>query len=80
MIVVWVTTQCIGNIRNSSLGANAVACCIERRRNGSDAESRALDIDPYVPIGIVAFVFSLGPIYGSGADAGMWSLMLAVPV
>ncbi len=45
--------------------------------------SRALNIGPYVPIGIVAFVFSVGTIYGAGADAGMWSLillLLAVPV
>lgn len=45
--------------------------------------SRALNIGPYVPVGVVAFVFSVGTIYGSGANAGMWSLillMLAVPV
>jgi len=45
--------------------------------------SRALNIGPYVPIGVVAFVFSVSTIYGSGAEAGMWSLlllMLAVPV
>jgi APA family basic amino acid/polyamine antiporter len=45
--------------------------------------SRTLNIGPYVPIGIVAFVFSVGTIYGAGADAGMWSLillLLAVPV
>jgi amino acid transporter len=45
--------------------------------------SRALNIGPYVPIGTVAFVFSVGTIYGSGASAGMWSLlllMLAVPI
>lgn len=45
--------------------------------------SRALNIGTYMPIGIVAFVFSVGTIYGAGADAGMWSLillLLAVPV
>ena len=36
-----------------------------------------------MPVSIVAFVFSLGTIYGAGADAGMWSLillLLAAPV
>jgi hypothetical protein len=36
-----------------------------------------------MPIAIVAFVFSMGTIYGAGADAGMWSLiliLLAAPV
>jgi basic amino acid/polyamine antiporter, APA family len=36
-----------------------------------------------MPIAIVAFVFSMGTIYGAGAQAGMWSLMLlllAAPV
>lgn len=45
--------------------------------------SRALRIGPYMPIAIVAFVFSLGTIYGSGASAGMWALillMLATPI
>jgi len=45
--------------------------------------SHALRIGPYMPIAIVALVFSLGTIYGSGADAGMWSLilvMLAAPI
>ena len=45
--------------------------------------SRALRIGPFTPAAIVAFVFSIGTIYGSGAEAGMWSLiliMLAAPV
>jgi len=45
--------------------------------------SRALRIGPYMPIGIVAFVFSLATIYGAGAHAGMWALILiliATPV
>ena len=45
--------------------------------------SRALRIGPYMPIGLVAFVFSMGTIYGSGATAGMWALILilmAAPV
>jgi hypothetical protein len=45
--------------------------------------SRALRIGPFMPIAIVAFVFSLGTIYGAGAQAGMWSLillLLAAPV
>ena len=45
--------------------------------------SRALRIGPFMPVSIVAFVFSLGTIYGAGADAGMWSLillLLAAPV
>jgi len=45
--------------------------------------SRALRIGPFTPVAIVAFVFSMGTIFGSGADAGMWSLiliLLAVPV
>jgi amino acid transporter len=45
--------------------------------------SRALRIGPYMPISLVAFVFSIGTIYGSGATAGMWALilmLLAAPV
>ena len=45
--------------------------------------SRALRIGPYTPVAIVAFVFSLGTVYGSGATAGMWALILiliAAPV
>jgi amino acid transporter len=45
--------------------------------------SRALRIGPYMPIGLVAFVFSMGTIYGAGAHAGMWALiliLLAAPV
>jgi hypothetical protein len=38
--------------------------------------SRALRIGPFMPISIVAFVFSIGTIYGSGATAGMWALIL----
>jgi hypothetical protein len=36
-----------------------------------------------MPVSLVAFVFSLGTIYGSGATAGMWALillLLAAPV
>jgi amino acid transporter len=45
--------------------------------------SRALRIGPFTPVAIVAFVFSMGTIYGAGASAGMWSLiliLLAAPV
>jgi amino acid transporter len=45
--------------------------------------SRALRIGPYMPVGIVAFVFSIGTIYGAGAHAGMWALiliLLAAPI
>jgi basic amino acid/polyamine antiporter, APA family len=45
--------------------------------------SRALRVGPFTPVSIVAFVFSLGTIYGAGASAGMWSLiliLLAAPV
>lgn len=45
--------------------------------------SRALRLGPFMPVSLVAFVFSLGTIYGAGADAGMWSLillLLAAPV
>ncbi|HVP30050.1 MAG TPA: amino acid permease [Myxococcota bacterium] len=38
--------------------------------------SRALRVGPFMPISLVAFVFSLGTIYGSGASAGMWALIL----
>jgi amino acid transporter len=38
--------------------------------------SRALRVGPFTPVAIVAFVFSLGTIYGAGAEAGMWSLIL----
>ncbi len=45
--------------------------------------SRALRVGPFTPVAIVAFVFSMGTIYGAGATAGMWSLilvLLATPV
>jgi len=45
--------------------------------------SRALRVGPYMPVSLVAFVFSIGTIYGSGATAGMWALilvLLAAPV
>jgi len=45
--------------------------------------SRALRIGPFTPVAIVAFVFSMATIYGSGPEAGMWSLgliLLAAPV
>lgn len=45
--------------------------------------SRALRVGPYMPIGLVAFVFSMATIYGAGATAGMWALiliLLAVPL
>ena len=45
--------------------------------------SRALRVGPFTPVALVAFVFSLGTIYGAGAEAGMWSLLLillAAPV
>jgi basic amino acid/polyamine antiporter, APA family len=36
-----------------------------------------------MPVAIVAFVFSMGTIFGAGPTAGMWSLillMLATPI
>ncbi|EJC7015297.1 transporter [Vibrio parahaemolyticus] len=48
-----------------------------------DKLSKILKIKPYIPVGTVAFVFSVATIYGSGPTAGMWSLlllMLAIPV
>jgi hypothetical protein len=45
--------------------------------------SRALRIGPFMPVSLVAFVFAIGTIYGSGATAGMWALillLLAAPV
>lgn len=45
--------------------------------------SRVLRVGPFMPVSLVAFVFSIGTIYGSGATAGMWALillMLAAPV
>lgn len=48
-----------------------------------DKLSNLLNIKTYVPVGTIAFVFSVATIYGSGPTAGMWSLlllMLAVPV
>jgi len=45
--------------------------------------SRALRVGPFMPVSLVAFVFSLGTIYGSGATAGMWALillLLAAPI
>lgn len=45
--------------------------------------SRVLRIGPMMPPAIVAFVFSVGTVYGAGAEAGMWALillLLAVPV
>jgi len=38
--------------------------------------SRALRVGPFMPVAIVAFVFSMGTIYGAGPGAGMWSLIL----
>lgn len=45
--------------------------------------SRALRVGPYTPTAVVAFVFSIGTIYGAGATAGMWALimlLLATPI
>lgn len=45
--------------------------------------SKALRVGPFTPVALVALVFSLATIYGSGELAGMWSLiliMLAAPV
>jgi len=45
--------------------------------------SRALRVGPFTPVAIIAFVFSVGTIYGAGERAGMWSLiliLLAAPV
>jgi len=38
--------------------------------------SRALRIGPFMPVAIVAFVCSMGTVYGAGAGAGVWSLIL----
>lgn len=40
--------------------------------------SRALRVGPFMPVSLVAFVFSLGTIYGAGATAGMWALILVL--
>jgi len=40
--------------------------------------SRALRVGPFMPISLVAFVFSMGTIYGAGATAGMWALILVL--
>jgi len=40
--------------------------------------SRAFRIGPYMPVAIVALVFSMGTIYGSGPEAGMWCLILVL--
>ncbi|GAA5189204.1 amino acid permease [Ferrimonas gelatinilytica] len=48
-----------------------------------DPLSKILNIKPYILLGSVAFIFSLGTIYGAGPEAGMYSLillMLATPV
>ncbi len=48
-----------------------------------DPLSKILNIRPYILLGSVAFLFSLGTIYGAGPEAGMYSLlllMLATPV
>jgi len=45
--------------------------------------SRALRIGPYMPVALVAFVFSMATIFGAGAEAGMWALillLLAAPI
>ena len=45
--------------------------------------SRALRVGPFMPVALVAFVFSMGTIYGSGPTAGMWALillLLAAPI
>jgi amino acid transporter len=45
--------------------------------------SRALRIGPFMPVSIVAFVFSLATIFGAGASAAMWALillLLAAPI
>lgn len=45
--------------------------------------SRALRIGPFMPVSLVAFVFSLATLYGAGAEAGMWALillLLAAPI
>jgi hypothetical protein len=44
---------------------------------------RSLRIRPFLPIAVVAFVFSMGTVYGAGATAGMWwllLLLLATPI
>ena len=59
-------------------------CCVEailfiKRK----PVSRALRVGPFMPVALVALVFSLSTIYGAGASAGMWSLiliMLTAPV
>ena len=42
-----------------------------------------LRVCPFTPVAVVAFVFSQGTIFGAGATAGMWALimiLLATPV
>lgn len=43
---------------------------------GKHPASRARRIGPYMPIAIVAFLFSMWTIFGAGPEAGMWGLIL----
>ncbi len=59
-------------------------CCVEAilvsRRDEVAATFR---VGPFTPVALVALVFSLATIYGAGAVAGMWALiliLLAAPV
>jgi basic amino acid/polyamine antiporter, APA family len=38
--------------------------------------SRALRVGPFTPVAVVAFLFSMGTIYGAGTESGMWCLIL----
>ena len=52
-------------------------------RHAAAALARAARSARSCPLSLVAFVFSIGTIYGSGATAGMWALiliLLAAPV
>ena len=40
------------------------------------ATVRPLPMKSYVPLAVVAFVFSLWTIYGAGPEAGLWGLLL----
>jgi amino acid transporter len=45
--------------------------------------TESLNIKTYIPVGTVAFIFSISTIYGAGPEAGMYSLLLlllAVPI
>ncbi len=59
-------------------------CCVEAILFIKRHEvSQTFRVGPFTPVAVVALVFSLGTIYGAGATAGMWALimiLLAAPV